>query len=101
MNSYRSETASNAQRTTVIDLVSWVLWLLWQCVRLPLLLLLTILEPVVSFALALLALVGVLMSFFWRSIGAPHFPFVLMFGMSLGVGAMLIAYYALLRLLRR
>jgi hypothetical protein len=39
--------------------------ILWQCVRLPLLLLLTILEPVASFALGLLALVGVLMSLFW------------------------------------
>lgn len=71
MNQYSSKT----QRGTVIDLPSGVLWILWQCVRLPLLLLLTILEPVVSFVL-----------------GVPHFPFVLMLGMSLGVGGMLIPH---------
>lgn len=100
MNQYSSKTQSG-QRGIVIDLLSWVLWILWQCVRLPLLLLLMILEPVVSFMLGSLALVGLLMSFFWWSIGVPHFPFVLMLGMSLGVGAMLIPYYALLRLLGR
>jgi hypothetical protein len=35
-----------------------------------------ILEPVVTFVLGSLALLGVLMSLFWWSIGAPHFPFV-------------------------
>jgi hypothetical protein len=100
MNPYSSQTHSG-QRESVIHFLSWLLWILWQCVRLPLLLLLTILEPVVSFVLGLLALLGVLMSLFWWSIGVPHFPFVLMLGTSLGVGAMLIPYYALLRLLGR
>ena len=56
MNPYSSKTQLG-HRGTVVDFLSWVLWILWQCVRLPLLLLLTILEPVVSFALGLLALV--------------------------------------------
>ena len=100
MNPYSSKTQLG-HRGTVVDFLSWVLWILWQCVRLPLLLLLTILEPVVSFVLGLLALVGVLVSLFWWSLGVPHFPFVLMLGMSLAVVAMLIPYYALLRLLGR
>jgi hypothetical protein len=99
MNPYSSKTQS-VQRETVIGFPR-VLRILWKCVRLPLLLILTILEPVVSFVLGSLALVGLLMSFFWWSIGVPHFPFVLMLGMSLGVGAILIPYYALLRLLAR
>ena len=100
MNAYSYRTQSD-QRETVIDPLSWGLWILWQCVRLPLLLLLTILEPVVSFTLGLLALLGVLMSLFWWSIGAPHFPFLLMLGVSLGLGAVPVAYHAMIRLLSR
>ncbi len=50
---------------------AYVLWFLWQCIRLPMFLLLAILEPVVSFVLGSLALLGVLTAFFWRFIG-PH-----------------------------
>jgi len=56
---------------------------------------------VVSFTLGLLALLGVLMSLFWWSIGAPHFPFLLMLGVSLGLGAVPVAYHAMIRLLSR
>lgn len=35
-------------------------WLLWQCVRVPLFLFLAVLEPVVSFVLGALALIGAL-----------------------------------------
>jgi hypothetical protein len=51
MNSYSSKGPLEAQLEPVIDLLSGVLWILWQCVRLPLLLLLAILEPMVSFVL--------------------------------------------------
>jgi hypothetical protein len=44
-----------------------------------------------------LALLGLLMAFFWWSIGVPHFHFALMLGMSLGLGSTLLAYHALLR----
>lgn len=66
--------------------------------RPPLLLFLEILKPVFTFPLGSLALIGVLMSFFWLSIGVPHFPFVLMLGLSLGVGATRVAYHVLMRL---
>lgn len=80
--------------------VLWVtLWLLWQCVRLPALLLLVILEPVVSFVLSAAALLGVLTAFFWKLVGPPHFPFFLVLGISLGFECALVLYHALLRLL--
>jgi len=46
-----------------------------------------------------LASLGILTTFFWWSVGPPHFPNALMLGISLGLGAALAAYHALLRLL--
>jgi hypothetical protein len=70
-------------------------------VRLPLLVFLTILEPVVRFVLGALALLGVLTALFFKLYGVPHFPFALMLGVSAGFGLMLSGYYALLRVLGR
>jgi hypothetical protein len=80
-------------------LVRCILWLLWQCIRVPALLLLLVLEPVVSFVLSSLALLGVLTAFFWKFVGPPHFPFFLVLGVSLGFEFALVLYHALLRLL--
>jgi hypothetical protein len=81
------------------DLGRCILWLLWQCVRVPALLLLVTLEPVVSFVLGSLALLGVLTAFFWKVVGPPHFPFFLVLGISLGFELALVVYHTLLRLL--
>jgi hypothetical protein len=89
------------RRTLAGDLFTCALCAAWQCLRLPLLLLLGILEPVVSLILSSLALLDVLMTIFWWSVGPPHFPMALMLGISLGLGAVLAAYHALLRLLNR
>ena len=62
---------------------------------------LVILEPVVSFVLGALALLGVLTALFFKFYGVPHFPFALLLGMSVWFGLMLVGYYALLRLLGR
>ncbi len=85
---------------SAVDLGRWIIWLLWQCIRVPALLLLVILEPVVSFVLGLLALLGVLTAFFWKFFGPPHFPFVLVLSITLGFGLALLLYYKLLHLLR-
>lgn len=80
--------------------VLWgIFWVLWQCIRLPALLLLVILEPLVSFVLSAAALLGVLTAFFWKLVGPPHFPFFLVLGISLGFEFVLVLYHALLRLL--
>lgn len=81
------------------DVARFLLWLLRQCVRVPILLLLVILEPVVSFVLSALALMGVLTALFWKLVGPPHFPFILVLGISLGFELALVLYHALLRLL--
>jgi hypothetical protein len=75
--------------------------LLWHALRLPLLVFLVILEPVVRFVLGALALLGVLVALFFKAYGVPHFPFALMLGASVGLGLMLVGYYALLRFFAR
>jgi hypothetical protein len=81
------------------DLGWCLLYLLWQCIRAPLFLLLAILEPVVSFLLGSLALLGVLTAFFWKLLGLPHFPFWLVIGISLGFELAHILYQKVLRFL--
>jgi hypothetical protein len=75
--------------------------LVWHPLRLPVFIFLMILEPVVSFVLGALALLGVLTALFFKVYGVPHFPFALMLGMSVGLGLMQVGYYALLRLFGR
>ena len=74
---------------------------LWHVLRLPVFMFLAILEPVVSFILGALALLGVLTALFFKFYGVPHFPFALMLGMLVGFGLMQVGYYALLRLFGR
>jgi len=58
VSSARPRAFIGSERTNAGDLFSLALWLLWQCIRLPLFLLLAILEPIVSFVLGALALLG-------------------------------------------
>ena len=83
------------------DLLRGTLRLLWHTVRLPVYVFLVILEPVVSFVLGALALLGVLTALFFKFYGVPHFPFALMLGVSVGLGLMQVGYYALLRVFGR
>lgn len=100
MNLTKPAVSVDTERSLMGDLVRCVLWIVWQCVRLPLLLLLVILEPVVSFVLTSLALLGVLTAIFWKLLGPPHFPFFLILGISIGFELALLLYYQLLRVLR-
>ena len=75
--------------------------LLWHVLWLPVFMFLAILEPVVSFVLGALALLGVLTALFFKFYGVRHFPFALMLGVSVGFGLMQVGYYALLRLFGR
>ena len=92
-------TSAESKPITARDLGRCILWLLWQCIRVPAVLLLVTLEPVVTFLLSALALLGVLTALFWKLVGPPHFPFFLVLGISLGFELALILYHALLRLL--
>jgi len=73
--------------------------ILWHGVRLPTLLFLVLLEPIVTFVLWGLALLGVLTTLFYRAIGMPHFPFWTMLGISLLSAAASVVYQGLIRLL--
>lgn len=79
------------------DLARCTVWVGWQCIRLPLFLFLLVLEPVVTFVLGALALLGVLTALFWKFFGPPNFPFLLMLSISLGLELALIGYHKLLR----
>jgi hypothetical protein len=74
---------------------------LWFLVRLPVFMLLKILEPVAALVLGGLALAGVLTTIFFVLIHAPHFPAWTMLTISLGFGFALMFYEALLRVFSR
>ena len=79
-----------------------ILCLLWQLVRLPIFTFLVILEPVVRMFLAGLALLGILMAFFFKFSGAaPHFSFWSTLAISVGFGLLLLIYEAMVRLFSR
>ncbi len=64
----------------------------------PILTFLVILQPVVGLAFGGLALLGILMSFFFKLSGAaPNFPFLTMLAISVGFGLVVIGYEALIR----
>lgn len=98
-----SDNADRAKRASPIGRLSRQAGsFLWQIVRLPALLLLVILEPLVAFCLGALTLLGVLVSIFLELSGAArHFPLALMIAMALGCGLLLVAYQGLVRLLSR
>jgi hypothetical protein len=73
--------------------------ILCHCVRLPALLFLVVFEPVVTFVLWSLALLGLLMTLLYRVIGMPHFPFWTMLAISLLLAAASVVYQGLIRLL--
>jgi hypothetical protein len=84
------------------DLAMESLRLVWRLIRLPILTFLVILQPVVGLVFGGLALLGVLMSFFFKLTGAaPHFPFLMMLAISVGCGLVLIGYEALIRYVSR
>jgi len=83
------------------ELIRALLQGLWLLLRLPVLMLLLILEPVVALVLGGLALAGVLMTLFLVLIHAPNFPAWTTLSISVGFGLALGAYNGLLALLSR
>jgi hypothetical protein len=74
----------------------------WHGIRLPFLAFLMILEPVARFVLAAVALLGILMAFFFEFSGAaPRFPFWLVIGVSLSCGALVVILNVVKRSLSR
>jgi hypothetical protein len=94
-----SISLTDSRPNIAAGLVRRTLWVGWQCIRLPLLLFLLVLEPIVTLVLGTLALLGVLTALFWKFFGPPNFPFLLVLSISLGLELALIVYHKLLRLL--
>jgi hypothetical protein len=66
----------------------------------PILTILVLLEPVVSFTCCFMALGGIFAAIVFEvSPVGPRFPFLVIFGMSLAFGALLLLYQALIMLL--
>jgi hypothetical protein len=74
---------------------------LWLLVRLPVLTVLIILEPVVALVLGGFALAGVLATLFFVLIHAPSFPAGTMLTISVGFGLALMGYEVVLRVFSR
>ena len=70
------------------EIIRW----LWHVVRLPIVMLLVILEPVVALVCGALALLGVLTTVFFKLIASPHFPTWTMLIISISFGLALVLY---------
>jgi hypothetical protein len=70
---------------------------LWYIVRLPVLTLLVIMRPFVALICGGLALLGVLVTAFFRLVEAPHFPTWTMLSISICFGLAVLLYEALIR----
>jgi hypothetical protein len=71
----------------------------WHAVQLMLLAFLVAIAPFVRLTLRSLALLGVLMSFFFKFLAVPHFPFLGMLAVSVTFMLLLMAYDALIAFL--
>ena len=101
MNGVYRPIAAESARGIASEAAVGVVKLLWAVIRLPPLLVLVILEPVVSALCGALALLGILATIFFALVGPPHFPWVTMLLISLGFALVLAPYYGLIRLLSR
>lgn len=72
---------------------------LWHIGRLPVLLVLVILEPVVAFVCSTLALLGVLATLFFALLQVRHFPTATMLVISVSFAVILVLYEGLIRAL--
>ena len=83
-----------------LGLLAALLWLAWQAIRLPILTLLVLFEPIVNFALSAVALIVALSTLFWKLADPkPGFPFWTLVAASLACVLLLALYHALIRLL--
>lgn len=75
-----------------------LLWLAWQAIRLPILTLLVLFEPIVNFALSAMALITALSALFWRFFDQKsRFPFWTVLAASLACVLSLAIYHLVIR----
>ena len=69
----------------------------WRVAALPLLVVLALLEPLITFTFAALSLLGLLVTLFFYLVGPPGFHVLTMLAISLGFALILVPYHALVR----
>jgi hypothetical protein len=75
-----------------------VVGMMWHLVRIPVLVVLVVLEPIVRVVLGAAALLGLLACAFFSLIEGPrgpHFPLWTMLAIPIGIGLILVGYSAL------
>ena len=74
--------------------------LFWNAIRVPILAVLVLIEPVVRIVCSCALILGIIASVvFELSAVGPRFPFLVMIGASLGFGVFLVLYQGLIALL--
>ncbi len=95
-----SKPADNAWGSMTLGFLAGLIWLTWQAIRVPILALLMILEPIVSTLLVAAALLGMLTAFVWKlASDRPDFPFFGTLALSVGCFLLLILYHEVIRML--
>ena len=93
---------SDRDEVQIASIGRGLLWLVWQALRLPILVLLIAIEPIVRVALSWISLLAIIVALVFESSGvAPTFPFWGMIAFSISCILALAAYYALLCLLSK
>ena len=83
-----------------LGVLAGLLWLAWQAIRVPVLALLMILEPIVSTLLVAAALLGTLTALFWKLASSrSDAPFLGALALSVGCFLLLTLYHGAIRLL--
>ena len=91
---------TRARAPLALGLLAALLWVVWQALRLPILTLLVLFEPIVNFVLSAVGLLVALTAFFWKFADSkPGFPFWTIIAASLACVLVLVLYHALLRFL--
>ena len=79
-----------------LGILAAIFWLAWQAIRLPVLTLLVMFEPLVNFILSALALLVALTAIFWKLTDPKPFPFWTVLVASLACVLALALYHALI-----
>ncbi len=82
-----------------LGLLAALFWLAWQAIRLPVLTLLVMFEPIVNFGLSALAVLVALTAIFWRFAGPKPFPLWTFLAASLACVIALALYHSLIHTL--
>lgn len=82
-----------------LGILAAIFWLAWQAIRIPVLTLLVMFEPIVNFTLSALALLVALTAIFWKLADPKPFPFWTVLAASLACVLALALYHALIRVL--